>query len=289
VKANLQKLDGRAALGHTPSLSSARGFVLDIDGTLALADKNLGGYQALPGAVELVSLLRQRQIPAVAFTNGTTKTPTELSKALSAIGIEFDETKTMTPISVAVDDFKRKKYKRVLVLGVEGVWRPIQEAGIEVILSPKRCDDAEAVLIGWYPKFTLADIDAACRAVWGGAALYTGSTAAYVASREGRTIGISGAISAAVHNVTGKRAMVLGKPSIQAVRCASRRLGVAPADLAIVGDDASLENAMAHRCGALSVAVHTGLGDAESFAALPFTIRPHLSLSGVDKLLALVT
>jgi 4-nitrophenyl phosphatase len=269
-------------------VAKARGFILDIDGTLALADKNLGGYQALPGAVELVSTLRKRKIPALAFTNGTTKTPAELSKALAAIGIEFDESKTMTPISVAVDYFKRKKYKRVLVLGVEGVWRPIQEAGIEVILSPKRCDDADAVLLGWYPQFTLADIDAACRAVWGGAALYAGSTAAYVASREGRTIGISGAIAAAVRNVTGKRAMVLGKPSTQAMRCASARLDVASTEIAVVGDDASLENAMAHRSGALSIAVHTGLGDANSFAALPVATRPHLSLSGVDKLLTLI-
>jgi 4-nitrophenyl phosphatase len=271
-----------------PSLATARGFILDIDGTLALADKNLGGYQPLPGAIGLVSLLHKRQVPVVAFTNGTTKTPNELSKALRAIGMDFDETKTMTPISVAVDYFTRKKYKRVLVLGVEGVWRPIQEAGIEVILSPQRCDDADAVLLGWYPQFSLSDIDAACRAVWNGAALYAGSTAAYVASREGRTIGISGAIAAAVRNVTGKRAMVLGKPSVQAMRCASVRLGVAPAEIAVVGDDASLENAMAHRCGALSIAVHTGLGDAESFAALPVATRPHLSLSGIDQLLTLI-
>jgi 4-nitrophenyl phosphatase len=174
------------------------------------------------------------------------------------------------------------------VLGVEGVWRPIQEAGIEVVLSPQRCDDADAVLLGWYPQFSLSDIDAACRAVWNGAALYAGSTAAYVASREGRTIGISGAMAAAVRNVTGKRAMVLGKPSIQAMRCASVRLGIAPAEIAVVGDDASLENAMAHRCGALSIAVHTGLGDAESFAALPVATRPHLSLSGIDQLLTLI-
>jgi 4-nitrophenyl phosphatase len=277
-----------ASPASAKALSDVRGFVLDIDGTLALADKNLGGYQALPGAVELVSTLRQRDIPTLAFTNGTTKTPAQLSKALCAIGFDLDEAHTMTPISVAVDYFQRKKYKRVLVLGVEGVWRPIQEAGIEVILSPQRCDDADAVLLGWYPQFALADIDAACRAVWGGAALYAGSTAAYVASREGKTIGISGALAAAVRNVTGKRAMVLGKPSVQAVRCASRRLGVAPAHLAIVGDDASLENAMAHRCGALSVAVHTGLGDGNSFAALPLGMRPHLSLSGIDKLLTLV-
>ena len=45
---------------QAPSLASVRGFVFDIDGTLALADKNLGGYEAMPGAVELVALLRKR-------------------------------------------------------------------------------------------------------------------------------------------------------------------------------------------------------------------------------------
>jgi 4-nitrophenyl phosphatase len=273
----------------TPSLKQVRGYVFDVDGTLALADKQLSGYQVLPGAAELVSLLQGRGVPCVAFTNGSTKTPAELSKALVAVGIHFDEHHTLTPVSVAVDHFKTKGYRRILVLGGEGVWRPLEQAGFEVVRAPERADDVDAVFIGWYPQFGLADLDAACRAVWAGAALYTVSTAPYVASREGRTLGISGALAAAVHSVTGKRAVIVGKPSVPAIRCVSRRLGVAPAQLAIVGDDATLELAMAHRAGAFAVAVHTGLGSAADFAALPANRQPHLSLSGVDQLLALLT
>ena len=36
-------------------LAEVRGFVFDIDGTLALADKRLSGYQPLPGACELLA------------------------------------------------------------------------------------------------------------------------------------------------------------------------------------------------------------------------------------------
>jgi NagD protein len=269
-------------------LAQVQGFVFDVDGTLALADKKLNGYQALPGAVELVSTLQRRGMPCAAFTNGSTKTPAELSKALAAIGLNFDEALTLTPVSVAVDHFRSRQYRRILVLGVEGVWRPLQEAGFDVVVSPQRADDAQAVLIGWHPSFGLADLEAACRAVWAGARLYTVSTAPYVASREGRTLGISGALAAAVRSITGARATVVGKPSLPAVRCVSARLGVAPQRLAIVGDDASLELAMAHRAGAVSVAVHTGLGTAQSFAALPPGQQPHLSLSGVDQLLPMV-
>ena len=93
-----------------PNLADVRGFVFDIDGTLALADKRLSGYQPLPGACELLSLLRTRGIPHVGFTNGSTKTPIQLAQALTKIGIELDEQHTLTPVSVAIDLFKRKGY-----------------------------------------------------------------------------------------------------------------------------------------------------------------------------------
>lgn len=291
----MNDLNPKAARGEesavsAPTLAGVRGYVFDIDGTLALADKRLSGYQALPGASELLALLRKRGLPYVGFTNGSTKTPRQLSQALTQIGIDLDEQHTMTPVSVAIDLFQRKRYKRLLVLGGEGVWKPLLEAGFDVVRSPERADDAEAVLIGWHPEFGFGDLDAACRAVWAGAAFYTVSKAAVVASREGRTLGISGALAAAVGSVTGKKAIVVGKPSARALVCASGRLGgVKPAQMAIVGDDISLENAMALRGGALSVGVHTGLSSAEDFERLPLGSRPHLSLSGVDRLLEILT
>jgi 4-nitrophenyl phosphatase len=269
-------------------LLKAKGFVFDIDGTLALADKELNGYQALPGAVELIALLRERGVPVAAFTNGSTKPPAVLNAALAKVGLDFEQHLTLTPVSIAVTLFQRKGYRRLLILGGEGVWSPLVDAGFEVIRSPERADDADAVLIGWHPGFSLADLEAATRAVWRGADLYTVSTAPFVASREGRTIGISGAISAAVKSVTGKRAVIVGKPSIHALKVACSRLNVRSDDLVIVGDDPGLENAMAHRGKALSVAVHTGLAAAKDFACLPFDKQPHFSLTGVDQLLEIL-
>jgi 4-nitrophenyl phosphatase len=268
-----------------PDLSAVTGFIFDIDGTLALADRMLNGYQPLPGAIETLDLLRHREVPFVAFTNGSTKTPKALSEALGQAGLRVLPERTLTPVSIAVDIFARKKYRRILVLGVEGVWRPLLESGLEVVVAPERADDVDAVLIGWHPDFRLADLDVACRAVWAGAALYTVSTAAVVASREGRTLGISGALTAAVRSVTGRRATIVGKPSMDALRVACARLGRSPHEIAVVGDDPSLENAMALRGGALSVGVHTGLSTAADFDALPLGRRPHYSLSGIDKLL----
>lgn len=272
----------------TRDIREAKGFIFDIDGTLALGDKSLNGYQILPGALDTLQLLQERQIPFVAFTNGSTKTPQQLAKALCQAGIDIHADRTLTPVSVAVKLFQRKQFRRLLVLGGEGVWRPLVDAGFDVVRSPERADDADAVFIGWHPGFSLADLESACHAVWHGAALYTVSTAPYVASREGRTLGISGAISAAIRSVTGKRATIVGKPSADALQVACSLLGLASTDIAVVGDDPGLENAMAHKGGAISVGVHTGLSSAADFASLPTHLRPHYSLAGIHKLLEIM-
>lgn len=269
-------------------LKAVEAFIFDIDGTLALADRMLSGYQPLPGSIELIELLNQREVPYVAFTNGSTKTPAHLVDALNKAGIAVHANKALTPPAVAVSVFKDKGYKRLLVLGVEGVWRPLAEAGFDIIVSPERADDADAVLVGWHPEFRLGDLDAACRAVWAGANLYTVSTAPYLASREGRTLGISGALTAAITSVTGKQAVIVGKPAAEAFEVARAILGVPASGIAIVGDDLSLENAMAHSSGAVSVAVHTGLASADDIASLPQAQQPHFSISGVNELLEMI-
>jgi 4-nitrophenyl phosphatase len=44
---------------------------------------------------------------------------------------------------------------------------------------------------------------------------------------------------------------------------------------------------MALRGGALAVAVNTGIGDADSFAHLPYKQRPHITVHDVGELLSL--
>ena len=91
-----------------------------------------------------------------------------------------------------------------------------------------------------------------------------------------------------LQGITGCRATVLGKPSIETLRTAGRFLGVDPASLAVVGDDPVLEIAMAHRGGALAVGVTTGLAKEGDFAALPSAKRPHLVLENVGGLLEIL-
>jgi len=269
-------------------LRAARGFVFDLDGTLVLGDRNNQGLVPLPGALEITRWVARRGLPFAVLTNGTTKTPQQLARTLAAIGFELPGHAVLTPASSAVAVFARRRYRRVLVLGGDGLAGPLTEAGIEVVLPDGQPPPAvDAVLAGWYPEFTLPALEAACHAVWAGAPLYSASQSMFFATAGGRSIGTSRAISAMIGSLTGVRTRLVGKPSLAALKTAGERLGVPVAELAVVGDDPQLEVPMAHRGNALAVAVSSGLGGAESYRHLPPERQPHLHVSGVYELLSL--
>ncbi|MEH6823547.1 MAG: HAD hydrolase-like protein [Motiliproteus sp.] len=264
-------------------LRQTRAFVFDMDGTMVLGDQKNKGLQPIPGAIELTELLASREIPFLFFTNGTTRTPEHYADTVRKLGFHLPEGALMTPVSSAVDLFVRKGYQRVMVLGGDGLKKPLEAAGIEIVPDHGR-QQADAVLVGWYRECTMENLEAACHAVWAGAQFYTSSQAVFFATAQGRALGTSRAIAAMVKDLTGCRVHLVGKPSIHALSSAASRLGVRLKDMAVVGDDPDLEMSMAHRGKSLAVAVTTGLTDAQTFAQLPEKRRPHLILSGVEQL-----
>ncbi len=272
--------------GAVARLRGLRAFLLDLDGTLVLGDRRNHGLAPLPGAVELVDALHENGVRVGVFTNGTARPPAAQAAVLRGIGFDLADDAVLTPASVAAEVCVRSGHRRVMVLGGEGVFGPLVEAGIEV-LPPEGRPKVDAVLVGWFREFGMEHLEAAANAVWDGAAFYSASQSLFFASAEGRAIGTSRAICAVVKDLTGVRPTIVGKPSPQALRTALRRLGVRPRELAVVGDDPELEVPMALRGGAFAIAVNSGTGHAGSFDHLEDRRRPHLVLRGADELLEL--
>lgn len=278
---------------HDPAvlhrLQQVRGFVLDMDGTLVLGDRNNQGLRPLPGAEQLFAALTELGLPFRIFTNGTARTPQQYAHALQALDFPVPDDGVLTPASTAVDVLRRRGHRRVMVLGGKGITEPLEDAGMETV-PPLRSAGVDAVLAGWFrQELTFEALEAACDAVFGGARFYSASQSLFFATAEGRRLGTSRAISAVVRDITGCRVTVVGKPALPALRSAARHLAVATRELAVVGDDPELEVPMAHKGGALAVAVHTGIGHAQSFADLPENLRPHLDLADVGALARLLT
>lgn len=278
------------ALTHVVNrrLAEAQAFIFDMDGTLVLGDASSGGHKALPGAVELLGLLRKRRTPFRVFTNGTAKSPADYAASLRHAGLPVENAEMMTPSTTAAAWFLKRGIRRVRVLGAAGAQAPLRDAGIEVIGPSEAAEGVQAVFTAWFREFTFADLEAACRDVWAGALLTTASNVRFFATQGGRAIGSSYAINAMIHSMTGKRARVLGKPSRDALRCALLQMGL-PASreqqTVVVGDDPQLEMRMARNAGALGVAVVTGLNDHSDFAQGKPNERADAVLAGLGPIL----
>lgn len=263
------------------------GVLLDLDGTLAVGSANGGGYTLLPGVREFMEQLRTMGMPIVVFTNGTADTPQSYVQNLAAAGLRIHPSEMMTPSSVAAEYFSSADLRKVLVLGGEGVSGPLTDAGLEAFRPGESCTaKADAVYIGWHPAFGWVDIKTAAEAVISGTPYFVSSDVSHFYTTKGRTLGISGILGAAIAKATGEFATVFGKPSVLAAAAASRRLGCAMAEMAIIGDDPDLEAEMARKIGAIGIGVTSGLSSRTRWAALVPDQQP---LAVVDRLDDLIT
>jgi 4-nitrophenyl phosphatase len=263
--------------------------MFDVDGTLLLADRSLGTCELLPGAIEVLSTLKERRVPFALLTNGSAYPPAEQAAKLRAAGLPVDDGQMLTPSSIAADLMRRHGIRRALVLGLHGVGHALREAGIETAYTGEPgATSVEAVFVGWHPECGMKDIEAACRAIWGGARLYVASDVPFFASKQGRTIGYSFAITAAIRRLTRAPMTLTGKPSVAALRFVAKRLGVPMRSLAVVGDDPLVEALMARRAGATALAVTTGTTRREEWARQSRSRRPHAILSDLREVLGWV-
>ena len=278
-----------ASKGWNEDLRTPAGYMFDVDGTLVLGDRSGHGYQVLPGAREVLAALKAKSIPFVLLTNGSAYPASVQAPRLREVGLPVEDWQMLTPSSVTADYLARKGVKSALILGTPGVGHALAEKGIALKFTGEvGADQVDAVYVGWHPDCGMKDIETACQAIWGGAGLYIASSVPFFASHGGKAIGYSHAIYAAIRSLTdGKRGIITGKPSQHALKFVARMLGVPARSVGVVGDDPSLETAMARKGGAIGFGVTTGIYKQDDWLAQPPPNRPDRLLNCVGDLLKL--
>ncbi|MGH8226926.1 MAG: HAD-IIA family hydrolase [Steroidobacteraceae bacterium] len=280
-----------AVVRETPqeTLPAMAGFMFDVDGTLLLSDRSLGGYELLAGAVETLTTLKDRGVPYVLLTNGSAYPPAEQAAKLRKLGLPVEDAQMLTPSSITADHMRRRGIARALILGTPGVGYALAEAGIGITMPGEPgATEVDAVYVGWHPECCMRDIEAACNAIWNGAKLYVASDVPFFITKHGRTIGYSFTISGAIRRLTQARAILTGKPSLHALRFVARKLGVPMRSIGVVGDDPIAEIIMARRGGATALAVTTGMTKHEDWLRQPEQRRPHRILGSLREVLEYV-
>jgi 4-nitrophenyl phosphatase len=272
-------------------IASAKGFIFDMDGTIALGDRTSGGHVALPGAIALIARIKRGGIPIRIFTNGTAKPPAAYAASLRGAGFDVGDEEMMTPSTSAAAWLTARGIRRVRVLGNAGTAAPLIAARIEVIAPSQAAAAVEAVYTGWHRDLTFPDLEAAVHDILAGAVAITASNVPFFATADGRGMGTSYAMNAVIRAYAGRLPKILGKPSREGFFTALAGMGLSRKDassVVVVGDDPALEMRMANQVGAISVGVATGLNDLPTLKNLPERDRPLLALAGVAELIDLL-
>ena len=262
-------------------LDDVRGFMFDVDGTLAHRGPD-GRARPQPGAVEVLERIRASGRSLVVFTNGSHVTSEAMAGALREDGIPVQDGEMLTPVESAITYIRRRHPDQPALLFAHDVIRArMVAAGI----PQAEGEEAEVVFVAHVDGVDLGMMERAARAVSRGAPLLTGSYARGYAGANGIIFSRGAMVTAGIAKVTGVRPRIVGKPSRAAVQEISIRLGLPTDQIAVVGDDAGMDVALGRMGGSKTVLVRSGMSGGVDLAKLPERHRPDAVIDGVADLL----
>jgi 5'-nucleotidase len=265
-------------------LERVRAFVFDVDGTL-VHRTGPGEVHAIPGAPEVLDRIAASGRPFAVFTNGSHVPPDAFARQLRTAGLPVADGQVLTPlcsVQAYLDRFHGEPH--VLPFATEAARAYLEEAGV-CLVDGRNGAHVDAVFVAHADHADFDELERAARAVIAGARLLTGSYVPAYAGANGPILSRGAMITAAIAKASGARPIVVGKPSRAAVRELGRRLGVPPAEIAVVGDDVRLDIALGHLGHSATVLVRSGISGAVDLARIPERRRPHVTVDTVAELL----
>ncbi len=232
--------------------------------------------EAIPGAQDAVSRLRDAGHSLRFVTNNSTRPRAQLAEELRDLGFDVPDVELQTTALTAARELAGK---RVLALVMAGVVPDLD--GIELV-----GDGADAVLIGGCDEtvepnqvFSYMNLARAFAEIQLGADLYCLHKNRWWQTSRGPLLD-AGAFVAGLEYATGVEATVLGKPSPAYFAAALDALHAEPALTWLVGDDVESDLRGAQMFGMRTALVRTGKFRPDTLERLD--LRPDVVLSSIS-------
>jgi len=258
-------------------LRSIRGWLIDLDGVVYRGD------QVLPGAVDFVQMLRERQIPFRYLTNNSSRTQAQYAERLCAMGIPADPDDFYTSALATAEHLGRQAPPgtRVLMIGKDGLREALLARGFELVHAPA---DAEYCVVGFTDTLTYDMLKRASLAIRAGAPFIATNPDPTLPVEEGLAPGI-GAILAAINVASDVKPIVIGKPNRIIIDLALDRLGLSAGECAMVGDRLDTDILGGQGAGIPTVLVLSGSSTVDDLATSD--IHPDLIVQDLPALVDL--
>lgn len=201
------------------------GFLLDMDGVI------YRGSELIPGALEFIHSLQERDIPFLFLTNNSQRTRRDIAMKLRRLGFDVEEGHVYT-CAIATAEFlaSQKENGTAFVIGEGGLLNALHEKGWAVTDQ-----EPDYVVVGEGRTFTFEVVEQAVNLILSGARLVATNLDPNCPTARGARPGC-GAIAAMLECATGVKAFSVGKPSPIMMRAARKTLGLDAAHTIMIGD-----------------------------------------------------
>lgn len=200
-------------------------FVIDLDGTIYLDDN------MIDGADVFLNKIKESGRDFYFFTNNSANNSENCAERLRKIGYPVDEDKIIVSSHVTIDFLKRNRSgKSVYLLGNERLTSDFVKAGIE--LTQEKPD---IVVLGLDTTLTYDKLFKASKFISTGSEYIITHPDLNCPTSDGFIPDV-GSLSKVLEAATGKKPLVMGKPTTMAVDYITHKLGCTKCDIAFVGD-----------------------------------------------------
>ncbi len=219
-----------------------RGALLDLSGVLYVGD------QALPGAVAAVERLQAAGLPLRYITNTSRSTRSAIHAKLRRMGFRIPTRHIFTAPLATCFHLERHHLRPYLVV----------HPNLAAEFSALPQDHPNAVVLGDAGEaFTYDRLNRAFRLLMDGAEFLAMGDNRYFREADGLSLDL-GPFVRALEYASGRQATILGKPAAGFFHAAVADLGLSPAEVVMVGDDAHSDVEGALAAGLQAILVRTG-------------------------------
>jgi NagD protein len=241
-----------------------RSWLLDMDGVLVREE------DAIPGAEEFLTTLREKELPFLVLTNNSIYTPRDLAARLLRSGLDVPENAIWTS-ALATAKFlaEQRPGGSAFVIGEAGLTTALHAAGYTLTDS-----SPDYVVLGETRTYSFERITQAIRLIADGARFIATNPDPTGPSPDG-PLPATGSVAALITRATGVDPYYVGKPNPLMMRSALNTLDAHSESAAMVGDRMETDVVSGLEAGMHTVLVLTGLterADAERFPYRPSRI-----------------
>jgi HAD superfamily hydrolase (TIGR01450 family) len=259
------------------NLGKVRVFFFDLDGVLSVGKE----HPRYLGGRDVIAKIKAQGKKAFVLTNDSTHIRGEIHENLAKMGFNFNQDEILTSSYLTAmylhDRFGKASF---FLVGEEGLRRELEAAGHHPTL-----EKPDVVVVGFDRQLSYGKLDHAMRVLREGSMLVGSYGGAVYMSDHGPALS-AGPIIKALEYASGRRAVMIGKPSPRMFKLALQRAEEKPNRAVMVGDQLETDLLGAHRARVHTVLVLTGVETRETIRSSK--LKPELVIENVDRLLDLL-